>query len=404
MVDTASLRVAFGVVALTMLVLFYLVTYRSTRSAYCGWWCLSLALFMLGSAAYLLDGTVHQQWANPLGNFLIVLGAASVWAGARALRGSSPRLRLLLVGPAFVAVVSAFDHPADNEWSGGPFFLAAMWILVGMASLELWRLHEYLSRGDRGLHETYTRVVMSMVLGSGLFSLYYFGRWVAFVAVGPDAPLFTVCFGSAVTTLITMTLLAVVSFSMSSLSNEAQAAELRARATRDGLTGLFNRAEFLRLAAHEVRRMNRSGSRGALILADLDHFKAINDEFGHQAGDQVLQTFAEACERAVRASDLVGRYGGEEFLILLPDTSAERARQVAADISRGLARAAELADLRLPTASYGIAATDVDPDLTSTVAQADHALYRAKAAGRNRAVLHEPDCDLATGRPSTTGE
>ncbi len=81
MLDTPSLRVAFGVVALTMLVLFYFVTYRSTRSAYSAWWCAALGMFVGGASLYLFNGTSNQVWANPLANVLVVAGAASVWAG-----------------------------------------------------------------------------------------------------------------------------------------------------------------------------------------------------------------------------------------------------------------------------------------------------------------------------------
>ena len=110
----------------------------------------------------------------------------------------------------------------------------------------------------------------------------------------------------------------VASFTMAELSYEQQTQDLRARATVDGLTGLLNRTAFLDLAEDELRRLNRASTTASLILADLDHFKAINDEYGHSAGDTALQAFADACMSTVRSTDLVGRYGGEEFIILLP--------------------------------------------------------------------------------------
>ena len=86
--DTATLRVALALVDLTLLLLFYFITFRRTRSAYSGWWCMALLLFLVGNSAFLLDGTTHQVWANPSGNVLLVAGAASIWAGARSLRGA----------------------------------------------------------------------------------------------------------------------------------------------------------------------------------------------------------------------------------------------------------------------------------------------------------------------------
>ena len=122
---------------------------------------------------------------------------------------------------------------------------------------------------------------------------------------------------------------------MAELSFEQLTQDLRARATVDALTGLLNRAAFLDLAENELRRLRRSRTTASLILADLDHFKSINDEFGHSAGDTALQAFARACAGTVRSTDLVGRYGGEEFILLLPGVTPERAREITADISRG---------------------------------------------------------------------
>jgi diguanylate cyclase (GGDEF)-like protein len=164
--------------------------------------------------------------------------------------------------------------------------------------------------------------------------------------------------------------------------------DLRARATFDGLTGLLNRAAFLELAEHELRRLNRVRATGSLVLADLDHFKAINDEFGHSAGDTALQAFADACLATVRATDLVGRYGGEEFILLLPGVTPEVASDIAAEISHRLEARQSSAIPRLPTVSYGIAATSHGrAELPLMVAAADAALYQAKSLGRDRSVL-----------------
>ena len=142
------------------------------------------------------------------------------------------------------------------------------------------------------------------------------------------------------------------------------------------------------LAADELRRLNLARTPASLILADLDHFKAINDEFGHSAGDTALQAFADACTATVRSTDLVGRYGGEEFILLLPGVRPERASEIAADISRRLQSSQSEVIPRLPTVSYGIASTAAGRvDLEALAASADAALYRAKTLGRDRSVL-----------------
>lgn len=391
MLDTATLRVAFTVVALTMLVLFYLVTYRTTRAAYCGWWCTSLALFVFGASAYLLDGTAHQVWANPLGNVLIVLGATCVWAGARSLRTTNPLWWQVAAAPLVVGAVSVADNPGTNIWAGGPFFLAAMWIMLCLASGELWLAQRSyrLAAAKPDSSGTYRLALQAMTVSSGVVGIFYVGRWIAFLAVGQTDPIFATYFGSQVTTLISTVLLATVSFSMSTLSHEQQTAVLRHRAARDGLTGLLNRTEFLRLAGEELRQVRRTHKPAQVILADLDHFKSINDQYGHLAGDHAIATFADICAGAVRSTDLVGRFGGEEFILLLVGASPERAAQVTAEIDdRMRTAAATRTDLHLPTVSYGIASLDPAADLERTIGFADAALYRAKAAGRNRSIFH----------------
>jgi diguanylate cyclase (GGDEF)-like protein len=390
MLDTASLRVTFGVVALTMLALFYFVTYRSTRSAYSAWWCAALGMFVSGASLYLFNGTVNQVWANPLANVLVVSGAAAVWAGARSLWTSSPAWWQVVAGPAVVAVFSVVDDPADNIWAGGPVFLAGMWILLGMAARELWRQERAYSPGPTSDSSTYRLALRSMTVGCGLVATYYLARWAVFLTVGWTDSLFSVYFGGQATTLISTVLLATVSFSMSTLSNEQQTAALRETAARDGLTGLLNRNEFLRLATDEVLGMHRRQESAQLILADLDHFKQINDEQGHLAGDHAIMIFADACRDAVRATDLVGRYGGEEFILLLIGATPDRATQVTDLIDAAMVSAADRDKVRLPTVSYGIATLEDGVDLQRTIGYADAALYRAKAAGRNRSVHYFP--------------
>lgn len=372
--DTATLRMAFAFMALVLVVLFYFSAYRVTRSPYSGWWCLALVFFLAGSACYLLDGTVHQVWANPAGNVLLVHGGVAVWAGARSLRTVPPPRWAFTGIPLAVLVASVLDNPATNTWSGGPVFLGAMSVSIGLASRELWRLEP-----------GYSRVRIPMAMAAGGLAIFYFFRFVAFVLEGQHGRTFTTLFGSAVTTMVTMVLLVVVSFSMAALSSEQQTRALRVVASRDDLTGLLNRKAFLDLAAELLSDRAITRGAGALVLADLDHFKAINDTYGHAAGDTALQHFAAACTETVRSTDLVGRYGGEEFVLLLPGASPERAELIAEEISRRLAVAPSLDGMEMPTVSYGISTYDAETsDVDDVIAAADAALYMAKSLGRNR--------------------
>lgn len=163
-------------------------------------------------------------------------------------------------------------------------------------------------------------------------------------------------------------------------------AHLEQMATTDSLTGLANRARFFAVAETEIRRASRTGRRPALLMIDLDHFKNINDQHGHEAGDQALKAFAELAVGMVRERDTVARLGGEEFAILLPEASLAAASKLAERL-RNATEAMRLDStplLRL-TISIGVArveAGETAPD--AALSRADRALYTAKRSGRNR--------------------
>ena len=154
------------------------------------------------------------------------------------------------------------------------------------------------------------------------------------------------------------------------------------------LTGLPNRRGFVEVCATEVERFRRTGRPFSIVLADVDHFKSINDRFGHAAGDEALCVVANAVRASLRAQDRVARWGGEEFILLLPDTPASGALHAAESARQQVAASAvEIAgESRRLTMSLGVAEHRGDRSLDATIAAADRALYRAKEAGRDRVV------------------
>lgn len=156
-------------------------------------------------------------------------------------------------------------------------------------------------------------------------------------------------------------------------------------ATLDSLTGIYNRRTILDTADRLERSPEHSG-RLSILMVDVDHFKSINDNFGHAVGDEVLCRITQVLRTQIRSTDFVGRYGGEEFLVLMPDTGPEGALKVAEKL-----RASIESDIREPqpvTISIGVATTlEGDASLDRTLSRADTALYAAKTAGRNRVRL-----------------
>jgi diguanylate cyclase (GGDEF)-like protein len=161
-------------------------------------------------------------------------------------------------------------------------------------------------------------------------------------------------------------------------------------AVRDGLTGLYNRRAFNELLAQAVAREDRQGGRFGLLILDLDHFKKLNDTFGHPAGDAALKGAAEVLKQHLRRGDQAARYGGEEFVVILPGTDEAGAQHLAERVREAVEKnrlVFEGAKLSL-TASFGLAMWPGDgkePD--ALLASADRALYAAKQAGRNRVTV-----------------
>ena len=166
--------------------------------------------------------------------------------------------------------------------------------------------------------------------------------------------------------------------------------KLEQEAHTDPLTGCANRRYFLELAERELARAQRYTEQVSVLMLDLDHFKAINDKHGHQAGDLVLQKFVQVCKLTLRAEDLIGRLGGEEFAILLPETGRNKALDAAERVCRAVA-ATEVPLEGVPpirfTASIGVATlAPEESSIEAIFGRADQALYEAKHAGRNRVV------------------
>ncbi|APW36293.1 hypothetical protein RD110_02930 [Rhodoferax koreense] len=176
---------------------------------------------------------------------------------------------------------------------------------------------------------------------------------------------------------------------------ERQNEELTLLATRDALTGIFNRRSLMQQAEQRFAEAKAAGATISCIMCDIDHFKQVNDKYGHAGGDQVIQGAAKALSRGLRLGDFVGRYGGEEFCIMLPGGTAAQAAEIAErlreDVEANLGSALRDHVGVQVTMSFGVAEIGPDvPDPATLIDLADQALYHAKKSGRNRVTTWSP--------------
>ncbi|MEZ5444334.1 MAG: sensor domain-containing diguanylate cyclase [Gammaproteobacteria bacterium] len=244
-----------------------------------------------------------------------------------------------------------------------------------------------LGRYQPGRHEDLFATLEAPPASVAMLPLQRRGRWLGTYAIGsrdPDR------FHHALGTDFLQHLAAVISICLETAINREQ---LRRLGLTDALTAVGNRRYFDQRLNEEMMRAQRARASLGCLFVDVDHFKGINDRYGHAVGDEVLQTIAQRIRSQLRGADIVARYGGEEFSVLLPQADLARAAEVAERIRRAIAEApvaiSGSIDLLAVTASIGVATytgTDGDAEAHTRrlLSAADTALYRAKQQGRNR--------------------
>ena len=186
------------------------------------------------------------------------------------------------------------------------------------------------------------------------------------------------------TVMITISVMSAFAYAFSSITNSQRRLLLR-MATKDALTGTGNRRALDHRLAEIVAAFERRPEPSSILLLDLDHFKAVNDRFGHATGDEVLRRVADIVRLRIRVTDSMYRIGGEEFVVLLEGETLSRAARLAEQL-RTLVQANELAGDAAVTVSIGVAELEIDESAPDWLNRADEAMYRAKRLGRNRTV------------------
>lgn len=352
--------------------------------------------------------TLGVRWNSRSGirawNVALMLQALA-WAALIASYRAWPR-SLSTVGVAFMVTGFGFVHvaakaylhePVSRAWAWGvPAAVTVLhWLFftdyvariaitnAGLAMQMLW-LSVVLLRPRRAGSDWRWRALAGVaVAASGLMVL---GRFVLVIGWPEAYPRFDAAHWiNTLGLVISNANLTIGTLAFLLAHRDEAERELQRLATTDGLTGVLNRRQWLATGLDHVGLAERHGQPLTVMMLDLDHFKRINDTQGHAAGDQALVQFSRALQQVVRGPDLVGRYGGEEFCVLLPQSGLAAAEAVDARLRELVAREV-VPKLGFPlTFSAGVAVRDAgDVSLERLMASADEALYRAKAAGRNR--------------------
>ncbi len=349
-------------------------------------WAVSLLLYAVGFVL-LIDRFLPQPWLPEritviAGNALRTLALGGLLWAVYVYQRRALSLWLGLTPPALgvLLYMLAADAPALRVGVGNVLLAAQVALVIYALVQKPWR--------------TPGRGVWMVVAGLGLALLAFAWRLLALAAGYPVARYTT---GSAVQTLTLVgPLLALMWTCIGFLYMFKERADETNRrlAVLDPLTGALNRRALTAALEHEIQRARRTGQPVALLMVDVDHFKRINDAHGHLAGDAVLRHLVEVIKERLRAPDVLARFGGEEFVVLAPDTDAAGAVQLAESLRAAIAaQPAPLADQRVPfTISVGVTtqAIDTATHWQALLNRADRALYQAKHDGRDR-VFHAAD-------------
>jgi diguanylate cyclase (GGDEF)-like protein len=374
-VNTLFLVTIYVEAILGLLLLFVWVQNSAIQAV--AWWG-SAHLLRAGSITLFgMYGQLPDVITIDFANAILLTSFAVTWTGARVFDGRRPRPFLLIAGAALWLVGSRVAFVSES------MDLRAL-LSAGIIAGYTWAAAAEFWRGRAEPLVSRLPAIFMLFAHGALFLLR-----TPLSALLPWSPTSQV-FGSVwLTVLSSEALLFTISIAFILLAMAKERTEYRHKTASmvDLLTGIANRRGFLAETERLSKRQAEEPQLAAVLLVDLDHFKLVNDHFGHAIGDRVLQVFADTASGVIRQSDVLGRLGGEEFAVVLHNVARERALLIAERIRAAFAEAASVVDGRpvRSTVSVGMVMTDdADLDIAELLRQADQALYRAKERGRNR--------------------
>ncbi|WP_020653471.1 GGDEF domain-containing protein [Massilia niastensis] len=359
---------------------------------------LASLLGMAGNALYAFGRELPPLLAYEAANVTYAGAGAALVAGYRRLAGQPAGAWPLAAQVALLGVLVALFHYRFDSFAARSAVVSLFQALVCaeiaravLASRQAWRRPFYIYY-----------FVLAMC---ALVALGHGGRmlWVALADQAPTSLLQPSAWSVFFLTAVSLALPALATGGLL-IAHRQVVVRAEHAANHDYLTGAQSRKAFHEIAVREVARAARTGRPLALLLIDLDHFKAINDRHGHESGDAALKLVADSARQSLRGVDCLARHGGDEFVLLLPDTNLGGAVGVGDKLRHAvrdaIARHPQADELRVLTLSVGVTVFAPGEELRLALARADAAMYDAKTAGRDRVAAHAPEPHVAQAAAS----
>ena len=341
-------------------------------------WAVACLAMVISAVLFSLRSSIPVLYSSFLANILVVGGIMLMYASLRRFEGLQQHYRRLIAMLATMALLLIWPTFICDDYSLRIVAVSAVnMILFAACAMVIQRMKQ------RSLKELFTKII------------FLFAAFVSLLRCITAIVQHDTLHPETDTSMLQRLYMATFSFSVLALSlgfmlmiNRKLRLKLERVALHDSLTGTYTRGAFFDLLGKEMARSHRSSEPVSLLMLDLDNFKAINDRYGHLGGDQVLLDFAQKVNRILRPQDVFGRYGGEEFAILLPNTSQKDAYGVAERICL-LSEQSDSQDTPRYTVSIGMTTMRQQcSDINVFVRRADHALYEAKKSGKNQVAMH----------------
>lgn len=382
MFDVSTLVSIAGIFQLLLTAVIFVTWRKNPSTVDVRAWVVCYLLVSTSSFLFLVRDILPETFAIIVPNYLLLAGIYALLYGTRQYLGvkNFPIIQLAIISIMFLAVFFFFTYVEPDRK------MRTFVIVPAVAFIFLLSAWDTLSRSNSETPARYFYGTNCILLS---FTQFFLIASVIVSTEGQSLLSATNTFAQiyGVLNLITMVFMCI---SIILLVTERLSSNLKTYSERDSLTNVFNRRIFLTLLEKSLHSMKRNKTSMALVSIDLDHFKKVNDTYGHNAGDDVLKHFVKVAQECLRLEDIFGRLGGEEFSIFLPNTNQKNAAIIAERVRTACeSTSVSCGSMEIKfTASLGLAIADDFHDMNTLIDHADKAMYLAKETGRNKVVTY----------------